>query len=276
MKILSMEREDVILGLIVSVVFIGLIFLLLRLNKHIFKKIHERRKELQLVFFEKVCSVAIIIAGAILTISVWGGFDSLWKTLVGGTAVVSAVVAFAAQDVIKDILAGLMISVNKPFEIGNRIELEDGTVGVVKDITMRHVVLVKLDTVHAVIPNSKLNSMSIINYSYMTKMKSARFDFHVAYDTDMKKAMEVTLDAIKSSKYSIPGKKNKDGKGSDYAPIYFMAFEDSSLKLTTTVYYGSETASEVVISDINMRVNEAYRENGIEVPYKYVNVVERN
>lgn len=269
-----MEREDIILGLIVSAVFVGLIFLLLRINKHIFKKIHERRKELQLVFFEKVSSVVIIIVGVILTISVWGGFNSLWKTLVGGTAVISAVVAFAAQDVIKDILAGLMISVNKPFEIGNRIELEDGTVGVVKDITMRHVVLLKLDTVHAIIPNSKLNAMSIINYSYMTKMKSARFDFHVAYDTDMKKAMEVTLDAIKSSKYSIPGKKKKDGKGSDYAPIYFMAFEDSSLKLTTTVYYGSETASEVIISDINMRVNEAYRENGIEVPYKYVNVID--
>ena len=54
---------------------------------------------------------------------------------------------YTCQDIIKDVVAGSMISMFNPFEIGNRIELEDGTAGVVKDITMRHVVLQLPDTV---------------------------------------------------------------------------------------------------------------------------------
>ena len=57
--------------------------------------------------------------------------------------------------------------------------------------------------------------------------------------------------------------------------VHFMAFEDSSLKLSTTVYYRPSTATEVLISDVNLRVSEALEKNGIEIPYSYVNVVQR-
>ena len=50
--------------------------------------------------------------------------------------------------------------------------------------------------------------------------------------------------------------------------------EVGSLKLETTVYYEAGTRSEVLISDINTRVNEAFRVNGIEKPYMYVNIIE--
>lgn len=78
----------------------------------------------------------MLFGGIIIAFSFWGGIGSVWQSILGGTAVVSTVLAFAAQDIIKDILAGLMISLYRPVEIGNRIELEDGTVGIVKDISM--------------------------------------------------------------------------------------------------------------------------------------------
>ena len=53
----------------------------------------------------------ILISGTILALSGFGGLGSVWKTFLGGTAIISAVLAFAAQDVIKDVLGGLMISI---------------------------------------------------------------------------------------------------------------------------------------------------------------------
>ena len=257
--------------MILQVALILLIWLLLRVNRLVFRKIQEKRTGLQLMLFERLNSRIIVIGGVILAFSIFGGIDSVWKTLLGGTAIISAVLAFAAQDVIKDILAGLMISLYKPFEIGNRIQLEDGTVGIVKEITMRHVVILRMDTIYEVIPNSKLNTMSLTNYSYQSVLRSAKFSFQVAYDADVEQAMDVIRQAVMDSEYSVPCKETDHG--TDYALIYFMAYEDSSLRLETTVYFEASTPSEVLISDINCRVNLALKENGIEIPYNYIHVV---
>ena len=263
----------IVIVLVVAVVSGLAIWGLLRLNRFVFKRIQKKREGLHLMFFERINGAIILIGGVILVFSLFNGLDSVWKTLLGGTAIISAVLAFAAQDVIKDILAGLMISINKPFEVGNRIELDDGTVGIVKDMTMRHVVLLAIDTQYYVIPNSKLNVMSIRNFSYHSATRSADFNFYVAYGTDVEKAMSVIRNAIISSDYSIPGKETENGQ--DYAAIYFMAHEESALRLRTTVYYESSTPSELLISDINLRVNHALRENNIEIPYTYINVIQK-
>ena len=244
---------------------------LLRLNRFVFRRLQSHYEGLHLLFFRRVSGAVILVGGVIFVFALFGGVDSIWKSLLGGTAIISAVLAFAAQDVIKDILAGLMISLHKPFEIGNRIELEDGTVGIVRDMTMRHIVLLGIDTQYSVIPNSKLNLMKIKNYSYHVQTRSANFNFYVAYHCDVERAMDVIRTAVIASPYSIPGKETADGAA--YADIYFMAYEDSRLRLTTTVYYGAETASEVLISDINSRVNRALRENDMEIPYPYINVI---
>ena len=84
---------------------------------------------------------------------------------------------------------------------------------------------------------------------------------------------QVIREAIIASSYSIPGKQTEHGP--DYAPIYFMAYEECSLRLDTTVYYEPSSSTEVVVSDINLRVNRALKENGIEIPYPYLNVVQK-
>ncbi|MBR1743513.1 MAG: mechanosensitive ion channel, partial [Lachnospiraceae bacterium] len=169
---------------------------------------------------------------------------------------------------------GFMISLYKPFEIDNRIMLEDGTAGIVKDITMRHVVLLIMDTQYLVIPNSKLNQMYIRNFSYHAGNRSALFQFRIAYGSDVEKAMEVIGKAVMESEYSIPGRV-KDGER-QYSPVYFMAYEESSLRMETTVYYEVTSPSEAVISDINRRVDRALKENGIEIPYAYINVIQKD
>jgi small-conductance mechanosensitive channel len=212
-----------------------------------------------------------MIYGFVIAISAFGGLDTVWKSVLGGTAILSAILGFAGQDIIRDILGGLMITINKPFEIGNRIELENGITGIVIDITMRHVVLRGLDTQCFIIPNSKLNVMRIRNFSYHTCLRSADFAFNIAFNSDVEKAIEVVQRAIQESSYSVAGKHTEEGD--KYASVYFMKIEDSSFQLRTTVYFTSELSSEVVTTDINLRVLNALKENGIEIPYPYMNIV---
>jgi small-conductance mechanosensitive channel len=115
--------------------------------------------------------------------------------------------------------------------------------------------------------------MLLKNMSRSSKpgMRSIYFRFGVAYHTDMDKAKQVVREAVEACPYSVPGKNGPDGM--DYAPVYFIEYDDSSLVLTTTVYYTPSHPTEVVKSDINTRVKCALEEAGIEIPYNYVNVI---
>ena len=267
------DRKSFIFQALAIVIIIFAMWGLFRINRIVFDRIKKRQSGIHIVFFERINRAIILIAGTILALSGFGGIGSIWKTFLGGTAIISAVLAFAAQDVIKDVLAGLMISIYKPFEIGNRIEMEDGVAGIVVDITMRHVVLASIETQKLIIPNSRLNSMKLKNYSYHSTNRAAQFTFHIAYGSDVEKAIQVIKQAIIDSPYTVPGRDTVSGK--EYGGVYFMAFEDSSLRLLTNVYYKATVPSEVLISDVNTRVHIALAENGIEIPFPYINIVRK-
>ncbi|MBQ8451602.1 MAG: mechanosensitive ion channel [Clostridia bacterium] len=249
-----------------------ILILLLKLNKVIFKRIQKKHDGFNLLVFQHVNSIVIVIAFIVLTISSFSGFQSVWNTMLGGTAIISAVIAFAAQDVLKDIIAGIMLSIHKPFRIGDRIALENGVSGIVEEMTIRHVVLLTIDTTRQIIPNSKINASRVVNLSYNRQELSIEFEFAVSYDSDMDLAKKVIEDAIKKSKYSIPGIYDEKGKAA-YAEAHFLRFDASALIIHAIVYFNNDTPQGKVIDDINVKVREALVSHNIEIPYNYVNVI---
>ncbi len=256
--------------LVLSVLGYILMYKILSMIVHrLFKTLRNKRgNKIHIEFLERITNFGITV----VVIVSFLGWENLGKSLLGSAAVLTGVIGFAAQDVIKDVLSGLLISIYKPFDLGDRIELDDGTVGVVESITMRHVVIVGIDTIRMVIPNSKINTASIKNYSFGDVQRSCLFKFPVGFDSDIEKTKQIISDAVMSSPYTVPGKKQKDGT-MDYGSIFFIDVADSALIMAVTVYYESSIASEKLKDDINTRVFEALGENGIEVPYNYSTVV---
>ena len=263
-----------VMGLIIVLVIAGyLVFyiLLKKVTRRFFRVLEKKRgHRIHIEFLERMTNLGIVV----LVIISFLGWKNIGGSLLGSAAVITGVVGFAAQDVIKDILSGMLISIYKPFDLGDRIELEDGTVGIVESITMRHVVIIRIDTLRVVIPNSKINSASILNYSFGEIQRSCLFKFPVGYESNIGKTKQVIYDAIKDSPYSIPGKKQKDGS-MGYGNIYFIDISDSALVMAVTVYYNADIAGERLKDDINTRVFEALEENGIEIPYNHTTVVMR-
>ena len=243
----------------------------LRLERKVARRILARNNTINLRFVESVVRFVIIFVAVLWVVMSSKVTEPLGRVVFQGTAIIGAIAGFAAQPVISDLICGVMISSAKPFDLGDRIELDNGTAGIVKDITLRHVVIQTIDTVKVIIPNSKLNGMLITNLSYHTTIRSIHFRFNVSYDTDPTRAMAVIRKAVEESPYSIPGKPGENG--GEYGPVYFFQYADSSLVMATTVYFQPVTPSEVVKSDINTRVKKALNENGIEIPYNYINVV---
>ena len=254
-----------------AVLAIIVVTLVLRLEKKASLRWIQKRKNINLRFVENIGRFVVIFLAVEWVVMSSTITQSFGKVLFQGTTVIAAVAGFAAQPVIADLICGMMLSAAKPFDIGDRIELEDGTAGIVKDITLRHVTLQDIDTLVRVIPNSKLNGMKLVNMSPAPGMRSVHMRFNVAYDTDVKQAMETIRHVVEESPLSVPGKPGPNG--GEYGPVYFIQYADSSLVMATTVYYTPASPTESVKSDINTRVKQALEANGIEIPYNYVNVV---
>ena len=254
-----------------AVVTIVVVTFLLRMEKKASGKLLAKNNSINLRFVESIARFVLILVAVEWVVMSSPLTQSFGRVLFQGTAIIGAIAGFAAQPVIADMICGLMLTLTKPFDIGDRIELEDGTSGIVKDLTMRHVVLQGIDTLRIIVPNSKLSGMKVTNMSLPDRLRSIHFRFGVSYDTDVERAMAVIRRAVEESPHSVPGKPGPSGN--DYGPVYFIAFEDSSLVLETTVYFEQKSPTEVVRSDINSRVKRALEAAGIEIPYNYVNLV---
>ena len=243
--------------------------IVLALYNRFVKKALKKKNNIQIRFTQNIIRTLIILAAIIWVLVSSTATTDIGKVLFQGTAIIGAVVGLAAQPVIGDLFSGLALSFNRPFEIGDRIELDNGLRGVVIDITIRHVVIRTIDTVDVIVPNSKINASLLTNMSPNTKTRSAHLRFNVAYGTDVKKAMDTIRRVVEECEYTIPAWKGKE----EYGPVYFISYADSSLVLATTIYYRPSNATEMILSDINCRVNEAFAKEGIEIPFNYVNVV---
>ena len=236
-------------------------------NRFVKKKL-KSKKNIQLRFTQNIIRTLIILAAVIWVLVSSTATKDIGKILFQGTAIIGAVAGLAAQPVLGDLFSGMAITISRAFNIGDRIELDNGIRGIVMDITPRHVVIRTIDTIDVIVPNSKINASLLTNMSHNTRVRSAHLRFNVAYGTDMQKAMNVIRTCVEESEMTVP-----EWKGKGYGPVYFISYADSSLVLATTIYYMPDYATETVLSDINMRVNDAFAKEGIEIPFNYLNVV---
>ena len=244
-----------------------IVFVLLKIERKVGRKWIFKHDDINTRYTEKILRFLIIFIAALFVIMTSSVTKDFGNSLFQGTAVIAAIAGFAAKPVLSDMFCGFMISTTKPFNIGDRIELDDGTAGIVKDITIRHVVLQGIDTLKIVIPNSAINERRITNLSYMTKTRSIHFRFTVGLNSNTDQVKRIIQEAIRDCPYSVPR------EGEDYSSVYFLAYLDSGLQMATTVYYEPGIPTEVVRDDVNSRVKRALDANGIEIPYNYMTVV---
>ena len=264
--------KQIVSFLLNAVIVAAIAAVILRLSRKLFRKIRSGKHGINTQFSEKIFRFLVVFIAVMWLVMSNDLTKSFGQSLFQSTAVIAAIAGFAAQSVLSDLICGIIISSTKPFGVGDRIELENGIGGVVKDMTLRHVVLQGLDTQIYIIPNSKMNAQYVKNMSYHAQIRSVDLHFSVSYDTDPEAACRVIRQAVMDSPFSVPGKKGS-GTEPEYAPVYFLAFKDSCLDLGTTAYFQPTTPTEVFRNDINTRVKKALESSGIEIPYNYLNVM---
>ena len=131
--------------------------------------------------------IAIIIVLAILGINLNG--------LIAGLGLGGVIVTLAAQDTAKNLFGGFIIFIDKPFIVGDWIQM-DTYEGTVEDITFRSTRIRTFENSVLNVPNSKISDSSIINWSKM-ESRRYRFTLTLAIDTPLERLQKHKKEFLK-------------------------------------------------------------------------------
>jgi len=177
--------------------------------------------------------------------------------LLGAAGIVGVAVGFASQTSLSNVVSGLFLISEKPFQVGDLIRIGD-TTGYVQTIDLLSVKLRTLDNRFVRIPNESLIKTEVTN---ITRFPIRRMDFNigVAYKEDIRRVMKVLRDVADKNPHCLDEPKPF---------LLFTGFGDSALELRFGVWFAKEDYVEVR-NTILRDIKERFDAEGIEIPFPH-------
>ncbi|NND92239.1 MAG: mechanosensitive ion channel family protein [Granulosicoccus sp.] len=198
----------------------------------------------------------IILVGLMLAVSIIA--PSIKPAdILAGLGVGSVAIGFAFKDILQNMLAGILILLRQPFEVGDQI-VSGGHEGTVEKIETRATFLKTYDGARVVIPNSDIYTNAVVVKTAFEKIRS-QYDIGVGCNDDWDEAKRLILEAANECEGVL------EDPPAEVIPI---ALADSSNNIRLRWWTKSERAS--VIHTFGRVIESVYRKldgNGIDMPY---------
>lgn len=201
---------------------------------------------------------AIFYFGSILIImTVLYQMEFKLTAILGAAGIAGIAIGFASQTSISNIISGLFLISEKPFAVGDLIQIGD-TKGIVLSIDLLSVKLRTFDNQYIRIPNETLIKNQVTN---VTRFPIRRLDIKlgVAYKEDLSKVREVLLDIAEKNPYCLD----------EPEPIvHLVNFGDSALELLFAVWCVKTDYLELS-AKIMQEIKERFDAEGVEIPFPH-------
>ncbi len=251
---------------IISTVILVLVFLLIfnAINAS-YKKLLAQKCSLQMKF---LYNMARAVVAVVFAYSILGQFSitrEISSTLLQSGSLIIAVATFAAQQALGNIISGFSISASKPLDVGQKVKLVSGSTvlaeGIVKNMTLRHVVIDQFDGQSCIIPNSVVDSCVIVNTNYVEHVGNF-LEFEISYDSDIQKAKELISAALEAEPLVI----RKD------VSILTSQVSQNGMVLKLTVWTKDVNDNFTACSNLRENIVKRFMEEGIEIPYNTITI----
>lgn len=203
----------------------------------------------------RVTQYLIVTLGALMALK--SAFNLDLTSLAVIFTALSVGIGFGLQYIAADIASGFILLFERPVRVGDHITIAEDE-GDVQSINLRTTVVVTNDRVSIIVPNSRLVSQRLINWSYGDPRVRISIPVGVAYDSDIDLITQTLLKAAE----------DVDNVLKDPPPkVQFLKFGDWSLDFRLLVWTNRPRLHPQIKSDINYRLEKLFRESGIEIPF---------
>ncbi|NOY99122.1 MAG: mechanosensitive ion channel [Chloroflexi bacterium] len=240
--------------LVAVLIFLGSLYLAKLLSGLLRKVLQQRRADAEVtLLLTQLTRWSIIVVGIITALQRF--FDV--TAFLAGLGILGFTVGFAMQDIMQNFVAGIILLIQQPFNVGDAIDVADYG-GTVLAINLRTTEMRTWDGRIVIIPNADVLANAIINYT-RAERRRVELSVGIGYGSDPEATRQAVLQAVTS----IPGYL------ADPAPkVVFHTFGESSIDLT--VYFWVDTTKTDVFSAKDAaltHIKAALDKQGVDIPY---------
>lgn len=208
-----------------------------------------------LPLFEMISKISFLSAAILIIMSIWS-IDI--KPILASAGIVSIVIALAAKDALSNLIGGISVFLDKPFKIGDYIELDNSQRGEVVDIGMRSTRIKTRDDILISIPNSIIANSQIVNESAPIELFRIRIPVSIAYGSDIH-MVEKVLNELANQNVNVVA---------DPAPrVRFRKFGDWSLEFELLCWAKQPAMRGLTTHELNCVIYDKFNELGIKIPF---------
>ena len=245
-------------GFVIGVLVFILTLALARYSSNFVEKRLKLRSHIDPGLRYTICRLTrygVITIGVLLTLK--AAFQVDLTSLAVIFTALSVGIGFGLQYLAADIASGFILLFERPIRVGDRITIGEDE-GDVESINLRTTMVSTNDRIAIIIPNSKLVSQRVINWSYADPRARISIPIGVADDSDVDHVTKTLIDAAQGVEFVLK----------DPPPrVQFMKFGDYTLDFRLLVWTNQPRRHPQIRSDINYRIYRLFNERKIRIPH---------
>lgn len=185
-------------------------------------------------------------------------------TVLASMGILGIAIAIAIQPTLSSIFAGILLVMDKPFDLEDQITLSGENRGIVKEIGFRSTKVLTSDNILVSIPNSEILNRDITNYTRDARKRKnsairVRLDIGISYESDIEKARGIMVDAAYNNTHT---------HRSYQKPIALLLnYGDSSLDFQLRFWIKDSLDRDMITDEVLTEIKKRFDEAGIEIPY---------
>lgn len=202
-------------------------------------------------------NILLYMGSTILVITVLRQIGLDVSTLLGAAGIIGVAVGFASQTSVSNVISGIFLLSERPFEVGDVIQVGDKT-GIVSSIDLMSIKIRTFDNLFIRIPNQMVLNTEVTN---ITRFPIRRMDisFQVAYKEDLERVRKVLLEIIESNPYALR----------EPEPLWILqGFGESGINLLLGVWFQKQDFLNLKNSLLK-EIKERFEQEQIEIPFPH-------
>lgn len=239
--------------------------LAIKITDYIFKKFRKTGK-IAYNFLNTLIKGFIILVMIFKIGNLSHTFQSMAGSILMSSSLIVAVLAFAFQKSLEDLIAGFMISVFRPFEVGDRINFVNmKIVGYIEDISLRHTTIRTFTNSRLIVPNSVMNKEVLENSHIIDPVSGGFLDITIAYTADIDRAMEIIVECVESDKDVLDIRPIDERVGRHFTTVFINELSEYGVNLRVTIWTANVDLNFETVSRLRKEIVKRFVAEGIEI-----------